>query len=344
LPKDKAAILKRQMSVISRKVQKSQWMLFVWRCFGDGVAFAYLDKWAIKQVFLNLHNAEKKQDAGFITGKDGLSREVELLRHAVSAGVPCLLTDLTNCIRYGDVCVLVGPDPVLFEVKSSRNTNLRTDRQLDSLKSIHRFLQTDEAIGLRGFPVIKRVEHAVHERNYLDILDQAMQSALAENVFVADLERGTRLMAIANVGEPDYSALFAEMERPFAFILNTAKNEQTWGCYYPFTLSIRDPQNLYAFLRGDVIVIVAFDFSQIEYRAAEQGFSCSLLNEESYAIEFTYPIDGLEPKFVAKMSTHLTNRVAFELLSWEWILEDLRAQMVRQHAPGFESDAEPSRD
>jgi hypothetical protein len=323
LPKDQAASLKREIGTVHHKIEDCQWLLFVWRCFGDGIAFIYLDKWALKQLLYNKDDTDIKQGAGFITGKEGLETELDLLRQAKAAGVPCLLTDLTNSIRHGDVCLLVGPDPLLIEVKSSKNTNQRVGRQLNSLQALHNFFLTGQAAHWRGFPDVKRTELAVSEKNYLSILDDAIKSALTEGLYITDLEPGIRLIVGSKLQQPSYT-MFAGLNKPLVAMLNMAKNQKAWYCYYPFTLSLRNPEHLYAFLSGDVVVIVAVDLSRLQSRAAELGFICTVPDEADYAFQFELPADSSGTPFIAQMSRHFANRIAFELLSWEWILNDLR--------------------
>lgn len=333
LSKTAAASLKRDISVMHRKVKQNQWLLFVWRCFGDGIAFAYLDKWAMKPLLYNVDNPGVKQGAGHITGKEGLKREIGILQEAVSVGVPALLTDITNSIRHGDVCLLAGNDPQLIEVKSSENTNLRVARQTESIRSIHSYLATDEAINVRGVPHIRRVEPSVPEKNYLDMLDGAIGTALADGLFVADLEPGTRLVVLGNVRRPDYSKIFSGIEQPTVYMLNVAKNEEAWGCYYPFSLALKTPDNLYAFLHGDVYMIVAFDLTWVQSRAAGMGLTFSVLNETDWVYQLEQPMIGSAEPMVGKISRHFAARMAFELLSWEWVLnmEKLRfAQLQAQ--------------
>ena len=167
------------------------------------------------------------------------------------------------------------------------------------------------------------------EKNYLDLLDGAVGTALAKGLFVADLEPGTRLMVLGKVRKPDYAALFAGLSAPYVVFLNQAKNEQNWGCYYPFSLSLRTPEHLYAFLRGDVSILVAFDFLQIQARAEELGFEFKLLEDGDYAFRFEEFSNGTTPSFTAQMSRHFSARIAVELLSWEWILTDLKSNSQR---------------
>lgn len=180
-------------------------------------------------------------------------------------------------------------------------------------------------MNLRGIGPVKRVELSVPEKNYLNLLDGAVGAALAKGLFVADLEPGTRLMVFGKVRKPDYAALFAGLSMPYLVFLNHAKNEQNWGCYYPFSLSLRTPAHLYAFLRGDISVIVAFDFRQIQIRAQELGFQLSFLEDGDYAFRFEKFSNGATAPFGARMSRHFSARIAFELLSWEWILTELKS-------------------
>ena len=195
LPKRDTVRLKQKLAATGKRLKQFQWLLFVWRCFGDGIAFTYLDKWAMKPLLYNVQNPCAKEKAGNILGKEGLKSEIALLREAIKFGVPTLLTDLTNSIRHGDLCLLSGSDPHLLEVKSSKNSNQRVSRQIDSISSIHSYLAADEAFNVRGTPHIRRVELAIPERNYLDQLDASITAALRDGLFVTDLELGTRRVA-----------------------------------------------------------------------------------------------------------------------------------------------------
>jgi len=321
LPKQDAARLKRKLSAADATLKQYQWLLYVWRCFGDGIAFAYVNKWAMKPLLYNVQNAYAKQGPGNITGKEGLKGEIALLLEAIRSGVPALLTDLTNSIRHGDVCLLSGPDPHLIEVKSSKNSNRRVSRQIENLSSIHSYLEKDEAFNVRGFPHIKRVELAISERSYLDRLDAAISAAITDGLYVADFEPGSRLVVIGGAQKPNYDRIFADLKRPRIYMLNDAKNGEAWGCYYPFTLSLKTPQNLYAFLHGDVYVIVVLDLALIESRASELGLKFSETGDRDWVYQLERLFPGSKEPMIEKISSHFADRMAFELLSWEWLLE-----------------------
>jgi hypothetical protein len=336
LPKGVAANVKHDIAEIERKVKKSKWLLFIWRSFGDGLAFAYLDKWAMKPLLYNVDNPQVKQTSGHLTGKKGLDREIILLKRLFSKGVPALLTDLTNTIRHGDVCLLADGDPHLIEVKSSSNTNKRSTRQIECIRSIHSYLETDEAMNVRGVPHIRREELSIPEKNYLNVLDSAVGTALREGLFVTDLEPGTRLVVLGSVSKPDYSAIFSGMERPSVYMLNHAKNEKTWGPYYPFTLSLSTPDHLYAFLHGDVYLIVAFDVACIQQQALNMGLVLSELNDADWAYQIEQVSSDSPKPIVGQISSHFADRMAFELLSWKWVLylEKARFAQLKEQWPG----------
>jgi hypothetical protein len=95
----------KRSSGLRSRIEKVRQCAYVWRCFGDAIAFLYMDKFALKQCFYNVENGNPKQDAGFIADKSGLPNEIALLEFALQQHVPALLVDLTNTIRHGDICL-----------------------------------------------------------------------------------------------------------------------------------------------------------------------------------------------------------------------------------------------
>lgn len=98
-----------------------QFVLYLFKTICDGIAFIYYDKWDIKPLFYG-NNYHVKPDSGNISGKTGLRFEFAVLKKLIGHGYPAILSDLTNVIRYGDVCVpsLKGM-PSCIELKSRKN-------------------------------------------------------------------------------------------------------------------------------------------------------------------------------------------------------------------------------
>jgi hypothetical protein len=104
--------LRHRIAALDDQISMSQQLMFIWRCFGDGIAFSYLDKFALKHAFFNTHDLERKQRAGAVSGKEGFHNELKVVMALLcSKRLPAMLSDITNIIRHGDVCLLGGPDP-----------------------------------------------------------------------------------------------------------------------------------------------------------------------------------------------------------------------------------------
>jgi hypothetical protein len=219
----------KKASSLKGRLEKVRQVAYVWRCFGDAIAFAYMSKYALKQSFYSIHSTNPKQDAGFLLGKIGLANEINVVETMLQKSVPALLTDLTNTIRYGDVCVMVGADPILIEVKSSKNMDKRGKRQKRELEQLHQFYRTDKADNWRGMGSARRVEFGGgDEKTYVDLLQSTISTALQNGYSVAEPEPGLYYMVFAE-GAPAVSDVLGTLSfrKPWFFFLNTMKNERT---------------------------------------------------------------------------------------------------------------------
>src|SRR5262249_5336403 len=97
---------KRRSSVLLARIEKIRHCAYVWRCFGDAIAFSYMDRFALKQTFYSTEHPHEKQSAGFLMDKVGLATEIAYLEFALERNIPALLVDLTDTIRHGDVCLM----------------------------------------------------------------------------------------------------------------------------------------------------------------------------------------------------------------------------------------------
>ena len=78
------------------------------------------------------------KNQGLLEARKGIARELSLVLEAKNNNVPAMLTDITNTIRHGDVCLLGASDPYVIEVKSSKNSNKRVKKQIEALKKYPR--------------------------------------------------------------------------------------------------------------------------------------------------------------------------------------------------------------
>jgi hypothetical protein len=108
------------------------------------------------KVLLYDQDYNVKQEAGFITGKEGFGLEWDMLEHCLREGHPVVMSDITDMIRVGDICSLAGPDPLPIEVKSSITSGPRAARQQKLLQEVNAFYQNDGAEQFKGLHNVER--------------------------------------------------------------------------------------------------------------------------------------------------------------------------------------------
>lgn len=321
LGKQNSRVLKESINRRKETIAGNKYLLYLWRCFGDGVAFKFISKWNLKRFLYEVDSPEVKQKPGYIHGKDGIEHELALLTDAIKSKVPALLCDLTNVIRHGDLCLLGDSDPVVIEVKSSKNTNKRVERQLESLKKLQKYLQDDvgDVGGVKG---MRRIEVHNEERHHGAAFNKVLDLSRYRPYAKLNPEKGLYYIALNTEYEKDFAEVFQGFEKPIIYMLNQAKTEQRWDNYYPFVLSIKDPVNLYRFIAGKVYVLIAINFLALIEMAADTGYDLEISEFENEAFIFSKPSAGCGEPFRAIVSEHFAGRLGFEFMTLEWFFEN----------------------
>ena len=326
----------KRSSALAQRIERVRAAGHVWRCFGDGIAFEYLDNYALKQTYYSVERPKVKQRAGFLTGKEGLAGEIAYLEELLEREVPALLVDLTDTIRHGDICVLVGPDTHLIEVKAGSGLDARGRRQRDGLLKLQKLFDTDEAEGLRGFPVMtRRVQFGSPDVTYVDELNTCIATALKDGQASVSPEGGVHYVALTEAG-PGIEHAFAalKLDRPWVLSLNEFKAEHAWAPYYPFVLSIVAEASLWAFVRGDVYLMVVIEPRTFTDAISEAGY----VGEFDFANE-DYPLSVKDKagNEITKISRGYLKRVALEFVSPRWLVKSALEVIGRRHAGGTPS-------
>ncbi|MEI8698126.1 hypothetical protein [Mesorhizobium sp. ISC15] len=309
--------INKSATYLEKRIDGFRQCAFVWRCFGDSIAFLYMDKFALKQTFLNTHNVNPKQDAGFIAGKDGLEREISLLEAALAHSVPALLVDLTNTIRHGDVCLMGASDPYLIEVKSSLKLNQRGKKQQRSIEKLHGFFSTDRSLGLRGIPDLRREAYRSPERSYTDQLNHCIVEAISCGHAVRQPEPGLFYIVMARSAINEVMNSLG-LKRPWLFLLNERKTLRDWAPYYPFVLSIENKDHLWAFIKGDIYILVIMEIDALLAIFAARGAIATFNTEDpNYPVRVDVSGDG----GLAGISDSLLARIGMEFVSPEWLID-----------------------
>lgn len=317
----------KALKVIIRRRKESltgtKYLLYLWRCFGDGLVFKFISKWNLKRFLYEADSPEIKQRPGNIGGKEGLAQEWSLLLDAIDKGVPAVLCDITNVMRHGDLCLLGDSDPVVIEVKSSRNSNRRVERQLESIRKIHQYLEDDEG-EISGFEGMKRVELNSKDQHHGEAFNKALNMSINQPYVKLNPEKGLCYIVLNSAQEVNYDKVFEGTEESVVYMLNHAKTEQRWDNYYPFVLSIKDSLDLYRFIAGDIYVLVAISTVVLKEMASDIGYDLEVSEYENEAFIFSKNLDGCDEPLVAIVTEHFSGRLGLEFMTLGWFFETER--------------------
>jgi hypothetical protein len=323
--KAEALAIRARIERLERAIERYRDQLFIWKCLGDGLAYAYIDTFNIKHAFFETTSTDPKKEAGFVSGKVGLKHELATLLSAIKHNVPAVLSDITNIIRYGDVCLLGGNDPVPIEVKSRSGLNQRGKRQAARLAKLEAFLENDYAANFRGMPEVRRMEFSLPHRDCIEDINLCIQTARQCGYNVVCPERGLQYIAFFGYPHLDEVLSHIQMAKPIIFNLNTDKMEKTWAPYLPFVNSIRDPDDLYDFIVGKLSLMVVVDAAVLCKRLAMPGWRASILDHPSVAIL----LEEVATSGKIAISSQFLGRLGYEFMSLDWFVENERTSTIQ---------------
>ena len=286
----------RRSAYLKNRIEGFRQCAYIWRCFGDAIAFLYMDTFALKHCFYNTENTNAKQDAGFILGKEGLANELALLDSALKHNVPALLVDLTNTIRHGDICLMGESDPYLIEVKASKKLNSRSKKQKRSLEKLRTFYKTDKVEGLRGFPELRRQAYEMPERTYVDEINECIVQSQKDGYAICQPEPGLHYIVMTQKGPGSEQVLSSlDLKASWVFFLNQAKSNRTWAPYMPFILTIKEKDHLWDFIQGNLFILVLVEPDTLCRIALDKGYTAKFdRDDELYPLRVEVPgSDGM---------------------------------------------------
>lgn len=308
--------LKDEVEYYRYLVEQYENMLIIFRDIGDAIAFTYIDKWNIKPMAF-------KQSAGYLSGKKGARLERKMLRGSFGMGIIVILNDLTNCLRYGDITVPKRGKFMLIEAKSGRKRRLdeRGKRQLDQARNITNYLHTDLTQSLYGEEgMFVRAAYQSNEQHHRDKLNEIIMDALDKGVSYAEVEEGVFYHASTKFDEASLNSLVEKCEHQAIIVLVNLMDNTA---YYPFTLSIRNPEALYQFYKGRLNIVVLVNANVIRDKCSARGFDVEFLSEEDWMLRLQHPQWAEYSGEGMKISRHIFGRVFAEFLSLEWFLNEM---------------------
>jgi hypothetical protein len=292
---------------------------FIFRSFGDAIAFAYVESHNLKQLSFNLEKGNLKQDAGSIGDKEGLKQELYELKSLIDKGIPCVLCDITNSIRHGDILVLCLDDPIVIECKTSPTKSNRVTRQKRTRRNLTDFYKRDEKrMKINDVSItVNRVNITSQYNSYVEEMNLLIEKAQESGASSILVENGLWYI-VFHVGTVP-PKITDNVQKLFVFCLNDYKDNEEWISYIPFVSSIQGYKNLLDFIEGKLIIVVAIDIDKI---ASENSLRFEEKEDNIEHPFWFYPVDNtsLDDRGMFAISTHYIQRVALEFLSLNSIL------------------------
>lgn len=321
-----AKMLKKVLQGIDGRVKDIHHLLFLWRCFGDGIACIYQSTYSLKHLYFDA-DYQVKSDPGFVLGKEGLIREYRLLRKALQMKVPAVLSDLTNIIRHGDVCLLAQADPVPIEVKSSSNSNDRVRRQIEQLQVLHDFYTNDGAASFRGLPA-KRIAIESPVVSYERMFNECMTTAHTNGMQIVSPEPGLTYICARTEGQWSGAMLEAVERHSNGSTLCVALTpDPTWLPHYSFTASL-SPVNTVLFMQEVVIGVVLIDLAILKDLLVQKNLNPVILMDGVHALQVSW---GFEVKDEVLSDPGTGHEKGCEQVSVDMAVGDVADGLVNLH-------------
>lgn len=320
LPKEQSLEVKDEIKFITEMISAEKFKIYTYKMFGDAVAFLYIDKYTVKQLYYNVHNYQVKEQSGDLGGKSGLREEWACVKFACENKIPALLHDITMSIRHGDVSLLGRDEPFILEIKSSSNANKRVERQKSNLAKLGSFIANDEAENFRGVPLLKRESLLTEEVTYSQVLNDCLNDCRTKGMALAEVEKGFYIGAVRQGSMVSLleSIGFNEKNEVLPIFLNQFKNNGEWLPLTPFTLLLNDPYDLNDFIDGELTIACFLKIDEFKKMAMELGYELVFSVDDEYSMLFKEVGEGV----IFGVSWQMLLRVPLEMMSMAWLIKE----------------------
>jgi hypothetical protein len=331
-PREAARKAKARNEAGDTRIEQQQTLILVLRSIGDSIAFIYGDRWDLKQMV-------QKEDSGFLSGKRGARMERSILRKAFGIGATVVLNDLTHTLRHGDLAVFrpdLWPDGgspcFLIEVKSGRGGDAaRASRQKTAANKVSDYLFTDKRESENG--LWQRISVKEEPQYHFADATRLMCRLPHAGWLVEEVEPGLHYALIDCAhDEISYETIFGEIfSRGKPFMLSVNEMKQQTLAYWPFPLSIDDPEALFRFYNGDFVMFVIVDLEKAGERLSRHSLQLASSGYDDFPWRVS-PIgeDSPTKEDISYLGHHPIGRLAAEFLRLDWLLDKIVAGPSRE--------------
>ena len=329
LSKEKSLATKAKLKRLKENLEKLRYILKIYKSIGDAIAFTFIHK-------LNIKPQNFKESAGFISEKEGLKKELQAFNYAYKNNTIAILHDLTSVLKYNDITLITKNHYASIEIKSSKLKNSRVDRQAANAEKLFDYLNndiTDNLYGIEG--VMQRKELLTPEINYIEKVNEAIEKSKVNGHEFISVEKGVSYL-VSRSNKNNFENNFKEhlrnnFKEPILFSLNKMKFLDQG--HYPFSLSIKNPQDYLDFHKGKFVIIIFIDFAICRDIAKRHKFTVKK-SEFPYMFEFEN-FDKNREIMMFKLSEHMFLRTIIEFVSPKWLLNDSFKRFTKFTKPGI---------
>jgi hypothetical protein len=200
---------------------------------------------------------------------------------------------------------------------------LRTARQSEALKRVTNYLQTDVKQAEDG-SIWRRESIMSHPKHHFDTVARLTAELPGAGWLFREIEPGLQY-GIIEYKEGD--KLSAEMfdglnetaldQRLILFVNGMKYNYNL--AYYPFPLCFHDPEALFRFYNGELLIYVVINMERVNELLVSYGLSARLSDRDHFSWEI---IPTADEKGSWYISSHMVGRLAGEFLRLDWLLEN----------------------
>ena len=263
-----------------------------------------------------------KESPGFITGKKGASLEVKSLRAVIRRGMPAVLCDLTNTLRYGDIAYPSrGGAPNFIEVKSGKVDE--HSEQMAKLRNVLDYLRTDRGAGVYGeSQPIRRIELTRDFEFCRVALNDVINAAYRDPAHFTSVQVEPGLWYAAMLpSDENYDSRFDRLlapvlrqcSKPTAFYLNVHKD--AWSAHAPYTLSIDEVEHILDFMEGSLSLFVILDLAVLASELAKHDLEATFHQDQPHAVTLRGGIISEHGLQEMRLGSHMFFRIAMEFVS-----------------------------
>lgn len=330
LKKSDAAAIKASISKRLRRVEELRQLVRLLRTIGNGLAFIYF--W-----HLPMGAVASKEPSGFLSGKRGAVLEWRILRSLFKTGRIGILTDLTNCLRYGDIFVIGRNGYSIIEAKMSDLEDKRGERQFKKLEALTSFLNTRQSTELHegGFTSV-RLKRDIPQTDHIPELNKCIHQAKQAGSRFLSVEDGVEYYVASVYDEIEIEKISTECKNG-KICLNLRNPKFQDLPYYPFTLSIDDPEALFEFYDYRIFILVLIDPKVMKRKLLQNDVDIEF-HQDSY-----WPFTVRSHKSVELSPISVSNydfwKIACEFLNLDDYLRELAHEVHSSHRDNGEGSS-----